>query len=176
MTLGWVDLKKKKKNKKLCQTFYILKTQRGKSTTDNHNRVQVWFKRHVFDDLSSADPFGTSSQWGLTFGWLLHGSHLPCLGPKEFQHWPSNSLGTCCLSECSGTGCLNIRTDLSTDLETAACPEMYEKEGYLIHARFYSIQFIVITQSRASAMKFAASIRATQRHDECTDRDLHWLK
>lgn len=33
---------------------------------------------------------------------------LPCLGPEESQHWPSNSLSTHCLSDCAGRGHSNI--------------------------------------------------------------------
>lgn len=91
-------------------------------------------KRRVCEDWRSTDPVGTSSQWSLTFGWLLCGSCPPCLGSGESQHWPSNSLSTYCLSDCTGTGRSNIRTDLSTDLEMAACPKMYQKEGQLILA------------------------------------------
>lgn len=106
---------------KLSETIYILKALES-----------IPLIKWVYDDRRPDDSVGTSTRWGLTFGWLLCGSCLPCLRPGESQHWPSNSLSTYCLSDCTGTGRSNIRTDLSADLEMAACPKMYQEERQLI--------------------------------------------
>lgn len=111
---------------KACQTV-----KRSHSLTDIHNMVKVWVERRVWG-LEASWSFW-NSRWGLNLGWLLCGSCLPCLGPEESQHWPSNALIILSV-QLRWHRTFKYRDRFKHWSRKAAWLKMYQEEGQLILA------------------------------------------